>query len=124
VEKCDKCPEHIREAEDIMVVPHAKSKVDIWQHFLVNEDEGKSSTECSYCGITYSGRNATKCREHLVAKCEKIPNEVKQMICSQCDEDFLRNLQQPIKSKVSIWEHFDITEEEGLTIFQLIRSLD
>ncbi len=55
-----------------------------------------------------------------MAKCEKIPANIKETICNQCDEDFLRNLQQPIRSKVSIWEHYDISEDEG--IYQYINK--
>jgi hypothetical protein len=55
-----------------------------------------------------------------LAKCEKIPANIKETICNQCDEDFLRNLQQPIRSKVSIWEHYHISEDEG--IYQYINK--
>ncbi|CAG2105972.1 unnamed protein product [Medioppia subpectinata] len=117
VENCDKCPQEIKDKENIWTEPQPKSKVDIWSHFHLNTDNDKTCTECLYCGHKYHYKNATKCRQHLVFKCEQIPFEVKETIRNQCDQSFLNNTKstEPIKTRLSnIWNHYDnCNDSEG-----------
>lgn len=62
-------------------------------------------------GIEYLSKNATKCREHLAFKCQKIPEDVRNQMRSTFSQEYISMLNSNKKS--SIWEHFSIVEDEG-----------
>ncbi|XP_054164515.1 zinc finger protein 271-like [Oppia nitens] len=111
VETCEKCPQEIKDKENYWSEPQPKSKVNIWSHFILTNEEDRTSAECRYCCHKYLYRNATKCRQHLVFKCQQIPDDIKESICNQCDESFLNSLpkpNEPIKTRLSnIWKHYN-----------------
>ena len=114
VENCEECPQDIKEKENNWIEYHPQSKIDIWQHFSVSEEDYKTTVTCLYCGLVYMGKNATKCRGHLVGKCEHVPEDVKAAIANKCDVTFVNNSQVSFKTKMSkIWKHFDVDSSDG-----------
>ena len=117
VENCEGVPEDVKRQENNWIEYRPQSKVNIWRHFTVIEEDDKTTVECNYCKQVFSGRNATKCRSHLVGKCVNIPETIKETITDQCDIDFVNSSQTATKSKMSnIWKHFDIEEEDGIEL--------
>jgi len=71
---------------------------------------GKISCRCIYCNTIYAHKNATKCREHLVERCDKISSQIRSDISNQCEETPSRTWTQ---TRTPVWEHYIITEEDG-----------
>lgn len=116
VYRCTSVPDDVKELEDVGTETKTHCKVQIWEHFNVtsNENDEKVVCECKYCGIAYSGKNATKCRLHLIQKCEGITDDIKELIISQCDLSFLRSLEsKEVKPKPKVWDHFEEFEDEN-----------
>ena len=116
VYRCTSVPDDVKELEDVGTETKTHCKVQIWEHFNVtsNENDEKVVCECKYCGIAYSGKNATKCRLHLIQKCEGITDDIKELIISQCDLGFLRSLEsKEVKPKPKVWDHFEEFEDEN-----------
>lgn len=120
VENCQYCPSDVREQENNWIEYHPQSKIDIWQHFSVSEENYKITVTCMYCGSVYMGKNATKCRGHLVGKCEHVPDEVREAIADKCDDAFVNNSQVSVKTKMSkIWKYFDVQSDAGTAVVSL-----
>ena len=61
----------------------------------------------------YSSRNATKCREHLAFKCQKIEEEVRDNMRATFSQEYINSF--AIQKRSTIWEHYNIIEDEGIT---------
>ncbi|KAH9394588.1 hypothetical protein TYRP_004643 [Tyrophagus putrescentiae] len=83
-----------------------KSRFNVWNYFLTQDKNGKSVITCSFCGVEYSSRNATKCREHLAFKCSEIEAEVRDQMRSTFSQDYINSVNHAKRS--TIWEHFNI----------------
>lgn len=98
-------------SQDYIAHVAAAKRSTIWEHFNVNmEDENKTTIQCIYCCINYANKNATKCREHLLERCEKIPLEVKHKINNYFYDTPLKTWTQV---KIPIWKHFSVTTFDG-----------
>lgn len=67
--------------------------------------------QCIYCCMNYANKNATKCREHLLDRCEKIPSTIRHRINNAFFDSPLKTWTQV---KVPIWKHFTVIFIEGI----------
>ncbi|CAG2121110.1 unnamed protein product, partial [Medioppia subpectinata] len=113
VESCDKCPQEIRDLENIW---RQKSKVDIWRHFSVtNTGPTGFTASCLYCGHRYSHKNATKGRKHIVFLCKQIPANIREQIRGECTQYYLMNCQTS-DSKVNMFTKNEPKEASNLPL--------
>ncbi|KAJ6220992.1 hypothetical protein RDWZM_006804 [Blomia tropicalis] len=74
-------------------------------------NDDKSVIQCIYCCMNYANKNATKCREHLLERCSKIPIAIRHRINNAIFDSPLKTWTQV---KVSIWNHFStVDSKEG-----------
>ncbi|XP_027198596.1 uncharacterized protein LOC113792843 [Dermatophagoides pteronyssinus] len=118
-EKCDKAPDEIKSSKPRRYnSPPTGSKYTVWNYFINSEKDGKISINCIFCGIEYSSKNATKCREHLAFKCRKIDEEVRIEMRSTFSQDYIDSYNKQKRS--TIWEHFCIINDDDKTVIQCI----
>ncbi|KPM10483.1 hypothetical protein QR98_0090390 [Sarcoptes scabiei] len=112
LEKCDEAPESLRTKHKSKSEPQVpKSKYSVWNHFTSTERDDRLFIVCSYCGIEYSSKNATKCREHLAFKCTKITDEARSEMRSTFSQEYIDALLNTTK-RSTIWEHFCVYEDD------------
>lgn len=64
--------------------------------------------------MNYANKNATKCREHLLERCERIPNAIRHRISNFFVDSPLKTWTQV---KIPIWSHFSIINlNEGIKL--------
>jgi hypothetical protein len=80
--------------------------------------KGKQTYRCIYCRQQYSTRNATKFRQHLVDRCESVPQEVRDELATECMESTRTWTQ----AKVPVWSHFELWEETGICFIHYTAS--
>lgn len=118
-EKCDKAPDEIKTTKARRYnSPPSGSKYTVWNYFVNSEKDGKTTINCIFCGIEYSSRNATKCREHLAFKCRKIDEDVRTKMRSTFSQEYIESYNKQKRS--TIWEHFCIINDDDKTVIQCI----
>lgn len=60
--------------------------------------------------MSYANKNATKCREHLLERCDKIPIIVRSRIHHMMTETPWKTWTQV---KIPIWQHFTVDTGNG-----------
>ncbi|CAG2120466.1 unnamed protein product, partial [Medioppia subpectinata] len=132
VDRCERIPENIRQELTLETMESSRTwtqaKVPVWSHYKLWQEFGKQMCRCVYCGTTYGYKNATKCRIHLMLKCDKIPVEMKLKIRKESHDLYMSALNAknelkfhkrektrkliiksariPRKPKSRIWDHF------------------
>lgn len=76
----------------------------------------KTVIQCIYCCMNYANKNATKCREHLMDRCDKIPLGIRHKINNSFSQSPLKTWTQ---IKIPIWTHFSIINSEGIIWFSI-----
>lgn len=120
-------------SQDYINSVNTAKRSSIWEHFnIIADDMGegifvllymfsyfficftepdKMIIQCIYCCMNYANKNATKCREHLLDRCEKIPNTIRHRINNAFFDSPLKTWTQV---KVPIWKHFTVIFIEGI----------
>ncbi|KAI2799250.1 hypothetical protein BLOT_013261 [Blomia tropicalis] len=117
-ERCLQAPPNLRAKHKSRSDPSQKSKYVVWNYFHTAQRDGRSVVTCTFCGVDYSSRNATKCREHLAFKCPKVEEEVREQMKSSYSQEYINSFSTSKRS--TIWEHFNVIEDDDKSVIQCI----
>ncbi|KAJ6220254.1 hypothetical protein RDWZM_006066 [Blomia tropicalis] len=117
-ERCLQAPPNLQAKHKSRSDPSQKSKYVVWNYFHTSQRDGRSVVTCTFCGVDYSSRNATKCREHLAFKCPKVEKEVREQMKSFYSQEYISSFSTSKHS--TIWEHFNVIEDDDESVIQCI----